>query len=196
MSILRVPHVDFPLAGGPIRERSEQIIELLGRGRQHFVLWVCQKKWWSTKPLSCGKKAQQNPEIQTPFVFLNRSAKPTIGPEEQALLNQLSAMEDLGKAAAEVLLAGRWETKLEEATAESLTRLNEAIGEQVITIPRLGAHGGLPEGSRNIVQQMQTSMSAHKLYHHNFGNVLDGRSLVICVALEALVKPQLQRRYH
>jgi hypothetical protein len=93
---------------------------------------------------------------------LNRSAAPTSSEEEDALLTSLSALQ-LDAAAQEVLLAGRLESRLERATAEALERLKEAVSTRILSLPRLGAHGGLPAGADKIVGQMQIALERARI---------------------------------
>ena len=158
LSILRVPHVAISLlGGGPIRERSEEILELLGDPRSTTCIVCLPEEMVVNETIElCQKLAQQNPEIQSPMVILNRAAPPSIGEAEVELLARLSAQEDLDAISEELLLAGRWESRLEEATSISSERLSDHSNDRILTIPRLGAMGGMKAGARPIVDQLQT----------------------------------------
>jgi anion-transporting ArsA/GET3 family ATPase len=165
LSILRVPHIATGLlGGGPIRERSEEIIKLLGESSTAICLVCLPEEMVVNETIELWEKLeQQNPEIQNPMVVLNRSAAPTSTEEEDTLLSTLSALDGLDEAAHEVLLAGRLEGRLEKSTAEATERLTDAVSVRILSIPRLGAQGGLPAGSLKIVEQMQVALERARI---------------------------------
>ena len=160
LSILRVPHIATSLlGGGPIRERSEEIIELLGDQYTALCIVGIPEEMVVNETIELWEKlSEQNREISPPMVVLNRSAVPTTTAEEQDLLDNLSGLSDLSEQEQEVLLAGRIESRLESATELSMRRLVETIEGRVVSIPRLGAQGGLPAGPLRITEQMQKTL--------------------------------------
>ena len=164
LAILRVPHIATSLLkGGPIRERSEQIISLLGDSATSMCIVGLPEEMVVNETIELwGKLKSQNPELGDPLLFLNRSSMPSSTMEEKQLLLDLSNATDLNAEEEELLLAGRREERLEESTAEALSRLEEAVNCSIINLPRLGALGGLPPGSIRITEQMQTALERER----------------------------------
>ncbi len=66
------------------------------------------------------------------------------------------------RAQGELLLAGRWEQSLEQATHEAMERL-APIGVPIHDFPRLGALGGFAGGPERVIQQMAAAVARKSL---------------------------------
>lgn len=163
LGILRVPRTATRLMRtGPVRERAEQLLELFRQPSTSLAIIGLPEEMVVNETLELWDKLRdQVPELQAPTVFLNRSSSPSLTADEIALLDRLEAsFAGSGDAAAlELLQAGRWEEELEAATAASIQRLEEALGEAPVAFPRLGALGGFEGGPAKVVQQMRAALS-------------------------------------
>lgn len=92
------------------------------------------------------------PALRQPLVLLNRATPATLSAGERSLLDQLGAQE-LGVDARELVEAGRWEERLETATAEALSRLRAIAA--VVVLPVL-ARG---EGAARVVGQLTAALA-------------------------------------
>jgi anion-transporting ArsA/GET3 family ATPase len=163
LGILRVPRTATRLMRtGPVRERAEQLLELFRSPTTSLAIIGLPEEMVVNETLELWEKIRdQVPELQRPKVFLNRSSSPSLTDDEVALLSRLEAslVEGGDNAARELLQAGRWEQELEVATASSLQRLEETLGEPTVAFPRLGALGGFDGGPVKVVQQMKSALS-------------------------------------
>jgi arsenite-transporting ATPase len=165
LGILRVPRTATRLMrSGPVREKAEHILTVFRERSTALAIIGLPEEMVVNETLELWEKIHRDvPELQAPKIFLNRSSPPSLTPDEVALLDRLEeAMKDSPEAA-ELLQAGRWEEELETATAEALTRLEEALHDGVVTFPRLGALGGFERGPEKVVQQMSKALSRQQL---------------------------------
>jgi arsenite-transporting ATPase len=163
LGILRVPRTATRLMRtGPVRERAEQLLELFRQPSTALAIVGLPEEMVVNETLELWEKLrEQVPELQMPKVFLNRSSAPSLTDDEVTLLDRLEAdFAGSGSVPAhELLQTGRWEQELEAATSSSLSRLEEALGEEVVAFPRLGALGGFEGGPVKVVQQMRAALS-------------------------------------
>jgi hypothetical protein len=99
-----------------------------------------------------GRVTAELPRLHQPLVLLNRATPATLSDGERALLDQLEGGE-LGVEARELVDAGRWEERLESATAEALGRLRAVV--PVALLPVL-ARG---EGAARVVGQLTAALA-------------------------------------
>ena len=170
VSLLRVPHIALTLMrGGPIRERSEEVVAALGKSTTRLVIVGLPEEMVVNETVELWERVHAVvPELQLGHVVLNRAATPTLADDERTLLSRLSVRFDQGgvespntpeAAAWELLLAGRWEASLEVATAESLGRLEAEVKADLLQFPRLGALGGFERGPAQVVRQMSAALA-------------------------------------
>jgi len=165
LGILRVPRTATRLMRtGPVRERAEQMLEVFQRPDTSLVIIGLPEEMVVNETLELWEKLQAEvPEFQQPTVVLNRAAQPSLTEDEISLLQRLSDQENPSAAAKELIQAGRWEGELEQATADAITRLEAALGENVVLFPRLGALGGFAGGADKVVQQMSAALVRQEL---------------------------------
>ena len=165
LGILRVPRTATRLMrSGPVREKAEQILEVFREASTSLAIIGLPEEMVVNETLELWEKIHREvPEIQAPKIFLNRSSPPSLTDDEVSLLGRLEAAGLDDPAAAELLQAGRWEEELERATAEALERLQESMGDEVVTFPRLGALGGFARGPAKVVEQMSKALSRQQL---------------------------------
>lgn len=77
-----------------------------------------------------------------PVALLNRATLPSLSEPEQSLISRLAATP-LAPEQREFVLAGLWESELEQATALAQDRLTAGFGAQPILVPP-GPPGGVP----------------------------------------------------
>ncbi|MEC7948376.1 MAG: ArsA-related P-loop ATPase [Myxococcota bacterium] len=167
ISLLGVPGVAMNLMrGGPIRERAVQIKSRLSRRDTALVIVALPEEMVVNETVELWERLHREvPELQLPLVALNRSAAPSLSGDEIALLDRLESDAALSDdpAARELLLAGRWEAGLEEATAQALERLRAELDVNVVHFSRLGALGGYEGGPQRIVQQLAAALARQEL---------------------------------
>lgn len=160
VALLQVPWVATNLLHtGPIRQRAEEIITLLGRPDTRPLVVCLPEEMVVTETLELQERlATHAPLLAPPMVLLNQASPPSLSQDEHRLIERLSARVEEGSTAGELVRAGRWEAELEQATATALERLrgHDLPSEQ---IPRLGALGGLHGGPEAVVAQMSRALS-------------------------------------
>ncbi len=167
VSMLRVPHIARTLLpSGPIRERSEAVLALLGEPDTACALVALPEEMVVNETVELvGRLAEAIPELRPWGVVLNRASPPSLSDDERRLLDRLRAAVEEGgvsAAGAELVAAGRWEAGLEEATRRALDRLAAEVDLPVSTLVRLGAEGGWGEGDR-VVRQVARSLRRQAL---------------------------------
>lgn len=55
-----------------------------------------------------------------------------------------------------MIQAAIWDQELEEASTRAQNRLTSELGYEILSIPKLGLHGGFKGGTPKVVQQMNT----------------------------------------
>ena len=167
ISLLGVPNVAIGLMrGGPIRERAEVILRHLSAASTALVIVGLPEEMVVNETVELWERLQKEvPTLRRPLVVLNRAALPSLSEDERTLLERLEAQpaDSLSPAQQELVRAGRWEATLERATAESLTRLDDELGVEVIPVARLGALGGFDGGPARIVQQVASTLARAEL---------------------------------
>ena len=165
LGILRVPRTATRLMRtGPVREKAEHILKVFREKSTVLAIIGLPEEMVVNETLEFWEKIHNEvPEIQAPKIFLNRSSPPSLTDDEVALLDRLEAAMKDSPEGAELLQAGRWEEELESATAEALVRLQESMGDDVVTFSRLGALGGFERGPATVVQQMSKALSRKQL---------------------------------
>lgn len=160
VALLQVPWTAVGLLEtGPIRERSLELIQLLGRRDTRALIVALPEEMVVTETIELRERlARHAPALAAPFLLLNQASPPSLLPAEQALLDRLRAQVQPGTPAAELVRAGLWEAELEAATAEAQQRLSE-LGLPMVEVPRLGALGGLHGGPEAVVQQLARALT-------------------------------------
>lgn len=160
ISLLGVPNVAIGLMrGGPIRERAEVVLKVLGRPDTALVIVGLPEEMVVNETVELWERMRKEvPVLARPVVALNRAALPSLTGDERALLKALEGHAP-GGVAGELVQAGLWEAGLEAATEASLQRLRDELQVQPITFPRLGALGGFGGGPPRIVQQMAQALA-------------------------------------
>jgi len=138
---------------GPIRRCAEEIDAMLARQGTNLVLVGLPEEMVVNETVETrGRVSAELPRLQQPLVLLNRATPATLSAGERALLDQLETGE-LGIDARELVDAGRWEERLESATAEALGRLRAVV--PVVVLPVL-ARG---EGAARVVSQLTAALA-------------------------------------
>lgn len=144
---------------GPLHQRSMESQRLLEDPRTHLVLVALPEEMVINETVETHAILRKDvPGLRVPLVILNRSSSPSLDEGERELLTRLSALESSGDAAgdaAELLLAGRWEMRLEQATAAAIERIHAEMGTALIEVPRLSQE----EGSGKLVQHLSAALA-------------------------------------
>jgi arsenite/tail-anchored protein-transporting ATPase len=164
LSLLRVPSITLKMVrSGPIRSRALDILRNLSSSSVAAVLVALPEDMVITETLETAERLRTEvPEVRIGGIVLNRSSQPTFTSSERMLLGRLSATNGLDGAQRELLLAGRWELSLEEATREAQERL-QVLGVPIHEFPRLGALGGFAGGPERVIQQMAAAVARKSL---------------------------------
>jgi arsenite-transporting ATPase len=165
VSMLGIPDTAFRLMRtGPIHERAGEMMQIVRGADTALGIVALPEEMVVNETVELyGRLGQILPDLSVPLVFLNRCAAPTMTDDEHKLLARLSAEDELSSAAAELLLAGRWDAELERATADSLGRLHSEIGVTVVPFPRLGVLGGFEGGPVQVTRQMAGALRRRML---------------------------------
>lgn len=140
---------------GPLYTRSQESQQLLEHAGTHLVLVALPEEMVVNETIETWETLNEGvPGLSVPLVILNRASRPTLGADEIALLERLSAADPQGLQA-ELLLAGRWEARLEEATGKAIERIAEQIGVKLIDVPRLSQ----AEGSDALVRALASALA-------------------------------------
>ncbi len=127
---------------GPLHVRSTESLAMLKRPDTHLVLVALPEEMVVNETVETFNTLGKHvPELSVPLVVLNRASRPSLSSDERVLLERLSTRYDEGDEG-ELLLAGRWEAALEEATGRTMGRLEEEVGVRVIDVPRLSQENG------------------------------------------------------
>lgn len=138
---------------GPIRRCAEEIDAMLARQGTNLVLVGLPEEMVVNETVETrGRVSAELPRLQQPLVLLNRATPATLSAAERALLDQLEAGE-LGVEARELVDAGRWEERLESATAEALARLRAVVPVAVLPVLARG------EGAARVVGQLTAALA-------------------------------------
>jgi arsenite-transporting ATPase len=145
---------------GPLFTRSQESQALLEHPATHLVLVALPEEMVVNETVETWETLNKGvPGLSVPLVILNRASRPTLGADEIALLDRLSAARETETEAqgpqAELLLAGRWEARLEEATGRAIQRIEEQIGVKLIDVPRLSQ----AEGSDALVRTLASALA-------------------------------------
>ncbi len=158
VSVLQIPWMVMRLfVTGPIRQRGQEAMELLGDPGSNLVMVALPEEMVVNETLETWAKLRQNaPVLRVPLVVLNQSARPTLEEAETALLDRLSAQVGEGHPAGDLVRAGRWEAALESSTAEAQARLGEGLdGVRVVEVPRLSRE----HGPGRLVRQVSAALA-------------------------------------
>ena len=151
---------------GPVRRRASELRELLTAETTRVAFVALPEEMVVNETVELWERLQKEvPTLRRPLVVLNRAALPSLSKDERTLLERLEAQpaDTLSPAQQELVRAGRWEATLERATAESLTRLDDELGVEVIPVARMGALGGFDGGPARIVQQVASTLARAEL---------------------------------
>lgn len=140
---------------GPIRRVADDLVNLYRQADTRMVLVSLPEEMVVNETIETARKigAELAP-LRVPLIVLNRATPPTLTGAEKALLEKLLA-EPTDGLAREVIEAGRWEAELEQATADSLGRLDEELQVPVLVLPVL-ARG---EGALRVVGQLTSALA-------------------------------------
>lgn len=140
---------------GPLHARSVESQQLLEHPGSHLVLVALPEEMVVNETVETWQTLRQGvPGLSVPLVVLNRASRPTLGANEIALLERLSAASLEGDPA-ELLLAGRWEARLEEATGRAIERINAQMDVKLVDVPRLSQ----AEGSDALVRALASALA-------------------------------------
>ena len=139
---------------GPIRRCAEEIDAMFSRADTNLALVGLPEEMVVNETMETRARIHAElPGLRQPLVLLNRATPATLTAEERTVINQLGELAELGVDARELVEAGRWEERLESATAEALSRLR-AIA-PVVVLPVL-ARG---EGAARVVGQLTAALA-------------------------------------
>lgn len=140
---------------GPIRRCADDLVNLYGQADTKMVLVALPEEMVVNETVETARRiAADLAPLRVPIVVLNRATSPSLSTDETALLAGLLAGPSDGLAR-EVLEAGRWEARLESATAEALQRLAAELALPILVLPVL-ARG---EGALRVVGQLTSAMA-------------------------------------
>lgn len=128
---------------GPVRRVAEDLRDVLHDDSTRVVFCALPEEMVVNETLETrAKMANAHLLGGDAIAFLNRATLPTLTGPERELIRRLGdrPLTDLQR---EFVLAGRWESELESATAEAQARLTHAFGAEPVLIPPSGP-GGIP----------------------------------------------------
>jgi anion-transporting ArsA/GET3 family ATPase len=166
LGILRVPGTAMQLMrSGPIYERAKQILSVFSDPRALVLLCALPEEMVVNETVEFAQKIREDvPQISKMAVFLNRISVSSFNEDERTLLERLStdsASSEYSQNEQDMIQAALWDQELEEASGRASTRLTSELGYDVLSIPKLGLHGGFKGGTPKVVQQMHTIFSRH-----------------------------------
>lgn len=166
LGILRVPGTAMQLMrSGPIYERAKQILSVFSDPRALVLLCALPEEMVVNETVEFAQKIRDDvPQISKMAVFLNRVSVPSFNEDERTLLTRLSmerTSSDYTETEQDMIQAAVWDQELEEASNRASTRLTSELGYDVLSIPKLGLHGGFKGGTPKVVQQIYTIFSRH-----------------------------------
>lgn len=133
---------------GPVRTLAENLTEVVQARDTRLVFVALPEEMVVNETLETLQRMRSGELVGgPPTVILNRATLPSMTEGERELIRRLSTQE-LDPAAQEFVRAGTWEDRLEQATAASIGRLQEAFSHPPALVPPSGG-GGVP---REIVQ--------------------------------------------
>ena len=136
---------------GPLHVRSVESLAMLKRADTHLVIVALPEEMVVNETVETfGTLRKHVPELNVPLVVLNRASRPSLSADERLLLERLSAHYPGDGDESELLLAGRWEAALEEATGRAMERLEDEVGVKVIDVPRLSQESGAAKLTKNL----------------------------------------------
>jgi len=129
---------------GPVRQRAQELRTLLSRRTTRMVFVSLPEEMVVNETIETYTKMEEFELVsRPPAVFLNRATLPSLTDDERELLARMGATDGLDAVQHEFLQAGRWEDALEQATAHSAERLEEALHHGAILVPP-APPGGIP----------------------------------------------------
>ena len=142
---------------GPLHARSVESLAMLESPDTHLVLVALPEEMVVNETVETFTYLRSKVrKLSVPLVVLNRASRPSLSTDERALLERLSQVIPADQAAeSELLLAGRWEARLEEATGRALSRLADEVGVAVIDVPRLSQE----HGAARLVQNLAAALA-------------------------------------
>ena len=139
---------------GPVRNRASELRNLLTAPTTRLVLVALPEEMVVNETIETYDKLSRYELLsRPPVVFLNRATLPTLTDDERTLLGRLAAA-DLNRIQHEFVRAGRWEDALEQATADSLAGLTQAMPSEPILVPPAAAGGGPREVVGNVAAHL------------------------------------------
>lgn len=131
----------FP--SGPIRKCADDLLALFARTDTRALLVCLPEEMVVNETIETAARIHREIRgLKVPVIVLNRSAAPTLTPQERAGLDTLNGL-DLEGGAAELIEAGVWEAELETATTEAAGRLRTETGVGVLPLPIFARSEGL-----------------------------------------------------
>ena len=160
LGILRVPNTAMKLMRtGPIHERAGKILDVFTDRETSTVFVGLPEEMVVNETLEFRERlCNELPSVKGVTAVLNRSSMPTLSEDERTLMARMEDSPGLSGPSSEILLSGRWEEELEQATKEAISRLGEAFGDDVFLFPRLGHLGGYGGGPEMVVAQMKSAI--------------------------------------
>ncbi len=164
VAMLSVAHTARRLfSTGPIRRCADDLLSLYGHAETRLVLVALPEEMVVNETVETTRRVLADlAPVRVPLVMLNRATLPSLSAAEAALLDALVSEQSARAGdtpsealAVEVLGAGRWEARLESATADALLRLEQELALPVIVLPVL-ARG---EGAARVVSQLTAAMA-------------------------------------
>lgn len=128
---------------GPVRHVAQHLRDVLHDDTTHVVFCALPEEMVINETLETRAKMQNARVLGGDSVaILNKATPPTLTETERELIRRLADRE-LTALQREFVLAGRWESELEAATAEAALRLADAFDAEPVLIPPSGP-GGVP----------------------------------------------------
>jgi arsenite/tail-anchored protein-transporting ATPase len=160
LGILRVPNTAMKLMRtGPIHDRAGKILDAFTDRETSTVFVGLPEEMVVNETIEFRQKLREElPRVKEAMAVLNRSSLPTLSDDERLLMSRLEESPKLSEFSSEVLLSGRWEEELEQATKEAIQRLEEVFEEELLLFPRLGHLGGYGGGPEMVVAQMKSAI--------------------------------------
>ncbi|MCP4810516.1 MAG: AAA family ATPase [Proteobacteria bacterium] len=142
---------------GPLHARSVESLAMLESPDTHLVLVALPEEMVVNETVETFTYLKNKvAKLSVPLVVLNRASRPSLSADERTLLDRMSEVIPQGDdAESELLLAGRWEARLEVATGSALERLANEVGVAVIDVPRLSQE----HGSARLVQNLAAALA-------------------------------------
>jgi anion-transporting ArsA/GET3 family ATPase len=137
---------------GPVRRRVMELRAALEDEYSRIVFVSLPEEMVVNETLETVQRMREGDLVGAePMLILNRAVQPTMTEEESELLTRLSSVE-LPVDAAEMVAAGRWQWRLEDAVRQTSNRLSTVLDLEPILVPPIGV-GGVP---REVVASVST----------------------------------------